>query len=57
MFHSLAGAIIQIHMRQHNIFIRDRIHIHSKSVILSGDVDQPGRQVLHRLIAAMMPEL
>ena len=54
MLHPFTSIIVEIHVRHHNIFIFERIHVDRETVILRGDVYATGLQVLHRLIATMM---
>ena len=56
MLHALAGAVIQIHMRHHDVFVGNRVHVHGKTMILGRYVHGFGMQVYHRLVAAVMPE-
>src|ERR1043165_1439110 len=56
MPHALHGAVIQIDVRDLHFF-RQRIRIHRESVILRGDRNLAGSQILHWLIPTAMPEL
>ena len=49
------SVVIQIDMRDLAIG-RERISIHREAVILRGDFDAPRGQVLHGLIASVMPK-
>ena len=56
MAHALHGAIVEIDVRDLHIG-REGIRVHGEAVILSRDGHFARAEVLHRLIAAMMPEL
>ncbi len=56
MPHSLDGLVVQINVCDFHVR-RQRVRIDGEAVILRRDRDAPGRQVLHRLVATVMPEL
>ena len=50
------GAVVQIEVR-HPRGGRQRVGIDGEAVVLGGDLDGAGVQLLHRMVAAAMPEL
>lgn len=57
MPHPLYGSVVEVDVGQLDLFVRDRGDIHREAVVLCGDLDLPGRQILDRLVAAVMSEL
>src|SRR5262249_4398772 len=53
---ALDGAIVQVHVC-HLGAVAERVHVDHEAVILRRDLDLAGGEVLHRLVAAVMPEL
>ena len=54
--HALVGVVVQIHVRDLDVARRQRIGIDAETVILRGNLDFAGQQILHRMIRAVMPE-
>src|SRR5579859_4302806 len=52
----LARAVVQVHVRRAHAR-GERREIDAKTVVLRGDLDAPGGEILHGLIAAAMAEL
>src|SRR5437660_11335793 len=57
MGHPFHRASVQVHVGDLEFRLRQGRRIDGKSVILRGDVDPPGAEVLYGLIAAAVPEL
>src|SRR2546430_8388156 len=57
MGHPFHRAIVQVHVGDLELRFRKGIRIDRVAVILRRDVDTPAAEVLHRLIAAAVPEL
>ena len=54
MTQPFAGAIVQAHMSDLDIGFRQAVYVHTKSVVLIGDIHVLGEQTFHRVIAATM---
>src|SRR5438067_7673071 len=48
--------IVEIDVRVLDVILAERFGIDGEAVILRGDLDASGAQILHRMIAAAMPE-
>src|ERR1017187_1271375 len=57
MPHAFERIVVQIYVRQLNFALRKRIWIDGKIVVMCGDFDLSARQLLHRMIPAMVAEL
>src|SRR5947208_1523424 len=57
MGHPFHGAVVQVHVGDLEFRLRQGRRIDGKAVVLRGDVDPAGAEVLHRLIPAAVPEL
>jgi hypothetical protein len=55
--HAFVGVVVEIKVRDFDVAGRQRIGIDAETVILGGDFDFLGQQVLHRVIGTMMAEL
>src|SRR5207248_11593428 len=55
--HAFKRRVVQVQMRELDLGLRQRIRIDGEVVIVRGDFDFAGVQLLHRMIAAMVPEL
>ena len=49
--------VIQVDMRQLNFAVGQRVWIDGEIMVVRGDLDLPGLQLLYRMIAAMMSKL
>lgn len=54
--HAFVGMVVQVEVRHFDIARWQRFRIHAESVILRGDFDLIGQQILHRVIRAVVPE-
>src|SRR6266849_11038772 len=54
MAHAFVGLIVQVYVRDFHIFGRQRIRIYTEAVILRGDFDLLGEQILYRMIRAVV---
>ena len=57
MAQAFQGRIIQIHVRQLDFALRQRVGIYRKVVVVRRDLNFPGLQLLYGMIAAMVSEL
>ncbi len=57
MPHALHGPIVEILVRHLNPLARDGVDPHREVMVLRGDLDLTGREILNRVIPAMMSEL
>src|SRR5215467_6114619 len=57
MAQALERRVVQIYVRQLDFGLRQRVGIDGKIVIVRGNLDFAGAKLLHRMIAAVMPEL
>ncbi len=48
--------VVQIHVRQFDFALRQRVGIDGEVVVVRGDLDLAGVQLLHRMIAAVVSE-
>lgn len=55
--HAFIGVIVEIDVSDLDVAGRQRFWIDAKAVILSGDFDFLGQQILHGMIGAVMAEL
>ena len=55
--HAFVGVVVEIDVSDFHIAGRQRFGIDAESVILRGDFDFLGDQILHGMIGTMMPEL
>ncbi len=55
--HAFVGVVVEIDVRDFHIAGGKRFGIDAESVVLRGDFDFLGGQVLHGMIGTMMPEL
>ena len=53
----LQRVVVQVHMRQFDFALRKRIRIDGKIMIVRGDLNFSGMQLLHRMISPVMTEL
>src|SRR5687767_11296141 len=54
--HAFHGMIVKIDMRHLHLFSRKRVAVHSKAMIMCGDLYAASQQVLHRMVAAAVAE-
>src|SRR6185436_19114439 len=57
MAEALDGAVVQVHVRQLERGIVEERGIHREAVVLRGDLDLSGAQVLHRMVRPTVAEL
>ena len=50
------GAVVEVHVRDDTAVGFERFLVDGKAMILAGDLDLAGVEILHRLIAAAMAE-
>ena len=48
--------VVEVQMRQLDLFVFERVHIHAEAVILAGDLDGAGVEILDRVVGAAMAE-
>src|SRR5262249_9142143 len=53
---TLHRPIVEVHVR-HPGAVAERVEVDHEAVVLGGDLDFPGGQILHRLVAAVVAEL
>jgi hypothetical protein len=51
------GVVVQVDVRDHTTGVFERFAIDREAVVLAGDLDPAGVEVLDRLLAAAMAEL
>src|SRR5260370_35833279 len=54
--HAFEGRVVQIHMRQFNFTLRQRIRIDGKVVVMRGNLDLAAGHLLHWMISAWVAE-
>ena len=57
MPHTLKGFVIQVDMRDLNIRVFDRLHIHTETVVLCSNLYLSCQKILDRMVCASMAEL
>src|SRR5438477_11494715 len=54
---ALERRVVRVRVRQFDFVLRQRVGIYGEVMVVRGDLDLPGVQLLHRMIAAVVPEL
>ena len=54
---ALDRIVVEVQVRQLDVLLFERIHIDAESVVLAGNFDPPGLEVLDRMIRPAMPKL
>src|SRR5215813_5057178 len=57
MTQAFERIVIQIDVRQFDFALSERVRIDGEVVVVRGDLDLAALETLHRMIAAVMPEL
>src|SRR6266849_11131246 len=57
MPHALGGAVVEVHVGFDEPGLLHRPGIHAEAVVLRGDLDAPGLEVLHGMVGAVVAEL
>src|SRR5260370_21634794 len=57
MTQAFQSRVVQIHVRQFNFTLRQRIRVHRKIVVVRGDLNLPRGQLLHGMISTVVSEL
>src|SRR6266571_1362616 len=55
--HPLGRPVVEVGVRLDEPGLLHRLRVHGEAVVLRGDLDAPGQEVLHRVVRAVVAEL